>query len=77
MINWSVVNYIIDYGETNDLILNTDKTREMIVDFRKHPPPLQPLHIKGVEKKKKKHGEKNRPNTVKTRRNPVGGDSFG
>lgn len=45
----SVVNYIIDYGETNDLILNTDKTREIIVDFRKHPPPLQPLHIKGTE----------------------------
>lgn len=29
-----------------NLILNTDKTKELILDFRKNPPPLQPLIIK-------------------------------
>lgn len=42
------MNDILAYGEVNDLSLNTDKTREIIMDFRKNPPPLQPLIIKGT-----------------------------
>ncbi|RXN13623.1 RNA-directed DNA polymerase from mobile element jockey-like protein [Labeo rohita] len=38
--------------EENDLILNTDKTKEIILDFRKNPLPLQPLIIKGTEVEK-------------------------
>ncbi|XP_013865709.1 leucine-rich repeat-containing protein 16A-like [Austrofundulus limnaeus] len=45
----SLVNNILVYGEENDLILNTDKTKEIILDFRKNPPPLQPLIIRGSE----------------------------
>ncbi len=33
----------------NDLVLNTDKTKELILDFRRRAPPLQPLTIKGIE----------------------------
>jgi len=45
----TLVNNILVYGEENDLILNTNKTKEIILDFRKNPPPLQPLIIKGTE----------------------------
>ncbi|KAK0144491.1 putative RNA-directed DNA polymerase from transposon X-element [Merluccius polli] len=45
----SVVNNILVYGEENDPILNTDKTKELTLDFRKNPPPLQPLFIRGTE----------------------------
>ena len=34
------------HGEDNDLILNTDKTKELIIDFRRRAKPLQPLTIK-------------------------------
>lgn len=37
------------YGEENDLVLNIEKTKELILDFRRRPPPLQPLTIKGIE----------------------------
>ena len=43
------VNNIISYGEDNDLVLNVDKTKEVILDFRRGPSTLQPLTIKGTE----------------------------
>ncbi len=42
------VDNIITYGEENELILNVSKTREIVMDFRKKSPPLQPLFIKGT-----------------------------
>ncbi|RXN21311.1 RNA-directed DNA polymerase from mobile element jockey-like protein [Labeo rohita] len=47
-----MVNNVLVYGEENDLIFNTDKTKEIILDFRKNPLPLQPLIIKGTEVEK-------------------------
>ncbi len=44
-----LVHMIIVYGENNDLVLNINKTKELIVDFRRRAPPLQPLIIKGTE----------------------------
>ncbi len=44
-----LVHKIIVYGENNDLVLNIDKTKELIVDFRRRAPTLQPLIIKGTE----------------------------
>lgn len=43
-----VENTIVD-GEENDLIHYKDKTREIIMDFRKKRPPLQPHFIKWTE----------------------------
>lgn len=43
-----LVNDIMVYGEENDLFLNVDKTRELVIDFRKKSPLLQPLTIKGT-----------------------------
>lgn len=43
-----LANDIMVYGEENDLFLNVDKTRELVIDFRKKSPPLQPLTIKGT-----------------------------
>ena len=39
---------ILAYGEENCLVLNADKTKELILDFRKKAPPLKALHIKGA-----------------------------
>lgn len=36
------------YEEGNSLVLKTDKTKELILDFRKKAPPPQPLWIKGA-----------------------------
>lgn len=44
-----MVHRVTVYGEDNDLVLNIDKTKELILDFRRRPPPLQPLTIKGIE----------------------------
>jgi len=43
-----LIDNILAYGEDNDLILNIDKTKELIMDFRKKS-ILQPLIIKGTE----------------------------
>ncbi|KAJ8283676.1 hypothetical protein COCON_G00025260 [Conger conger] len=43
-----LVHRIIAYGEDNDLVLNLDKTKELILDFRKKSPSLQPLVVKGT-----------------------------
>lgn len=44
-----LVNKILAYGEENDLILNIDKTKEIIMDFRRKSYPLMSLIIKGAE----------------------------
>ena len=38
-----------DWSHKNCLILNTSKTKEMIMDFRKSKPPLQIVNICGVD----------------------------
>lgn len=47
-----LVDKILAYGDDNDLILNVDKTKELIMDFRKKNQFLQPLVIKGMEVEK-------------------------
>ncbi len=44
-----LVSKIAVYGEDNDLVLNLDKTRELIVDYRRKAPPLQSLTINRTE----------------------------
>lgn len=36
-------------GRTTTWVLNIDKTKEVILDFRRKAPALQPLTIKGTE----------------------------
>ncbi|KAI4887070.1 hypothetical protein NFI96_002264, partial [Prochilodus magdalenae] len=36
---------LVSWCSNNHLLLNTEKTVEMVVDFRRNPPPLPPLHI--------------------------------
>lgn len=42
------VDNIFTYGDKNNVILNTDKTKN-ILDFWKNTSPLRPLIIKGTE----------------------------
>ncbi|KAI4884756.1 hypothetical protein NFI96_000849 [Prochilodus magdalenae] len=44
-----VVEHIPPTGTKNNLTLNTDKTKEMIVDMRKERRPHQPLFIRDLE----------------------------
>ena len=39
------VKHLVDWCKVNDLILNVDKTKEVIVDFRKSRPSHTPLLI--------------------------------
>ena len=42
---WQLVDSILAYGEENCLVLNADKTKELILEFRKKaPPPTSPAH---------------------------------
>ena len=41
------VDNLVSWGADNSLELNTSKTKEMIVDFRKNPSPKDPLVING------------------------------
>lgn len=43
-----LVDETLAYEGGNSLVLNTDKTKELILDFRKKAPPPQPLWIKGA-----------------------------
>lgn len=43
-----LVHKITVYEKDNDLVLNIDKTKEFILDFRRRAHPLQPLTIKGT-----------------------------
>lgn len=38
-----------DWSDKNGLLLNASKTMEMVVDFRRSEPPLQPVNIHGVD----------------------------
>lgn len=40
----------VDWCQLNYLQINTSKTKELVVDFRRHKhPPLQPLNIQGMD----------------------------
>ena len=39
---------VVEWCENNNLQLNTSKTKEMIVDFRKKKIPVEPLTINGA-----------------------------
>ncbi len=43
------VSHLVDWCRTNNLVLNLDKTKEVIVDFRKHQPTHTPLLINSKE----------------------------
>uniref|UniRef100_A0A8C7Y9D2 Reverse transcriptase domain-containing protein n=1 Tax=Oryzias sinensis TaxID=183150 RepID=A0A8C7Y9D2_9TELE len=43
-----LVHSITIYGEDNDLVLNVEKTKEVILDYRRKAPPHQPLIINGT-----------------------------
>ncbi|KAK7884028.1 hypothetical protein WMY93_027151 [Mugilogobius chulae] len=45
----STVKNIVNYGDENNLILNIDKTKEVVIDFRRNLPAPKPLTIKGTE----------------------------
>ncbi|XP_072770291.1 uncharacterized protein [Nerophis lumbriciformis] len=42
------VKHLVDWCRTNNLVLNLDKTKEIIVDFRKHQSSHAPLFINGT-----------------------------
>ncbi|KAI3368136.1 hypothetical protein L3Q82_007868 [Scortum barcoo] len=42
------VDRLAEWCDTNNLLLNTGKTKELIVDFRRNADPHSPIHIKGM-----------------------------
>lgn len=42
------VDRLAEWCDTNNLLLNTEKTKELIVDFRRNADPHPPIHIKGT-----------------------------
>ncbi|KAI3370165.1 hypothetical protein L3Q82_024450, partial [Scortum barcoo] len=42
------VDRLAEWCDTNNLLLNTGKTKELIVDFRRNADPHTPIHIKGM-----------------------------
>ena len=44
----SLVDNFVQWCRNNHIQLNTTKTKEMVVDFRRSQPPLLPVSIKGV-----------------------------
>ena len=42
------VKHLADWYDTNNLILNVNKTKEIVVDFRKKQPSHTPLLINGA-----------------------------
>jgi len=45
----NMVDRLVSMCDEDELELNVNKTKEMVIDFRKDPPPLAPLVIKGSE----------------------------
>ena len=45
----SAVDELVGWCDSNHLLLNVSKTKEVVVDFRRNPPPPRPLIIKGEE----------------------------
>nr|XP_061780940.1 uncharacterized protein LOC133572176 [Nerophis lumbriciformis]XP_061780941.1 uncharacterized protein LOC133572176 [Nerophis lumbriciformis] len=48
MDNREEVKHLVDWCRTNNLVLNVNKTKETIVDFRKHQSSHTPLFINGT-----------------------------
>uniref|UniRef100_A0AAX7SSM7 Reverse transcriptase domain-containing protein n=1 Tax=Astatotilapia calliptera TaxID=8154 RepID=A0AAX7SSM7_ASTCA len=42
------VDRLAEWCDTNNLLLNTEKTKELIVDYRRNADPHPPIHIKGT-----------------------------
>ncbi|CAI5669465.1 unnamed protein product [Oreochromis niloticus] len=42
------VHRLAEWCDTNNLLLNTEKTKELIVDYRRNADPHPPIHIKGT-----------------------------
>ena len=45
----TALNTIVSWSRTNKLYLNAAKTKELRIDFRRAPPPLDPLTIDGTD----------------------------
>ncbi|KAI4894189.1 hypothetical protein NFI96_000432 [Prochilodus magdalenae] len=45
---WEEVDRLAEWCDTNNLLLNAEKTKEIIVDFRRNADSHPPLHIKGT-----------------------------
>jgi hypothetical protein len=45
----TALNAILSWSNTNQLYLNAAKTKELCIDLRRKPPPLDPLVINGTE----------------------------
>ena len=43
------VDSLVNWCDQNNLVLNTSKTHEVIIDFRRNRAPITPLIIKGEE----------------------------
>ena len=39
----------MEWSQANHLLLNMDKTKEMVIDFRRKGPPVKPITIQGLE----------------------------
>ena len=44
-----LVNNFAAWSRSNHLLLNTSKTKEMVLDFRRSRPPVQPVSIEGAD----------------------------
>ncbi|XP_013886921.1 uncharacterized protein LOC106534735 [Austrofundulus limnaeus] len=42
------VDHLSEWCDTNNLLLNADQTKELIVDFRRNTDPHPPVHLKGT-----------------------------
>lgn len=42
------VRLFADWCRTNNLVLNVEKTKEMVIDFRRNQPVHAPIHINGT-----------------------------
>ena len=43
----TLIDYFVEWSEQSHLRLNTNKTKEMVIDFRRKKTPSQPLRIRG------------------------------
>ena len=45
----SEIQHIVDWCDTNNLFLNVNKTKEMIIDFRRNKTTIEPITIKNID----------------------------
>ena len=43
------INNIVDWCNTNNLILNINKTKEMVIDFRRNKNVIKPITINNID----------------------------